>query len=166
MADEKTEEKTKQTVPQMVRTPAGVAEHAAAVLERYWDKNRKVFSDPIMATMALFTYAKVTAALLGENVDLLTAKLRMAEKRLAEFETRLTTMERWKNEIEAQNAAMIKEFEEKMERGEIPLPSIEDFQKLKTGAQPTPVAPPVNGEVTVLPKGKKEKKEEKNGGAA
>jgi hypothetical protein len=168
MADEQTEEKTKKTVPGLVRTPAGVADHAQSVQDMQWDKERKVFRDPVIAMLALFTYAKVTAALLGEAETKLNIRTAALEKRIAEFETRVTTMERWKNEIEAQNAAMIKDFEEKMERGEIPLPTVEDLQKLKSLGV-VPEAPPPNGtpEVAVLPAPeKKAKKAEKNGGAA
>jgi hypothetical protein len=60
---------------------------------------------------------------------------------------------------------MIKDFEEKVERGEIPLPTIEDLQKLKSSTSPAALAP-TNGEVAVLPAPPKEKKKEKNGGGA
>lgn len=121
MANEKPEEKTKQTVPQMVRTPKGVADHAHAMQEREWDKERKVFRNPVTAMLALFTYAKLTAALLDEEGARIMLELRASEKRLekriAELETRLTTVERWKDEAEAQTAEMVKAAEQMMSGG-------------------------------------------------
>lgn len=121
MADEeKTEappEKTKKNVPGMVRSAKGVADHAAAMQEMQWDANRNAFRNPNMATLALFAYAKVLGALLHEAEERLKQEQERFAKRIAEFETRLTTMERWRAEAEAMTMEMVKGFEQAVADG-------------------------------------------------
>jgi hypothetical protein len=74
--------------------------------------------------MALFAYARLTATLLAESEDRANAdKARLhkqivaLEHRLSEFETRLTTIEKWKSEIMEQNNSMQQEFADMMAGG-------------------------------------------------
>ncbi len=142
MADpEKTEEKTKQTVPALVRTAKGIAEHASAVQDMQWDKDRKVFRDPVVSMMALFTYAKITSALLAEAEERIAKKQAALEKRIAEFETRLTTVEQWKAEAEAMTAEMVKDAEGLMAGGPEAL-----ISKIRDAMPPRPAI--VEAEIT------------------
>jgi hypothetical protein len=121
----------KKTVPGLVRTPRGVAEHVQAVQDRQWDSERKVFRDPITAILALYSYARLTATLLHE------AEERFA-KRVAEFEIRLAAMERWRADAEAQTADMVKGVEEMMAGG--PAAFKEKMNKaLELVAPPSPI---------------------------
>src|SRR6267142_6278134 len=114
MADETNNEKVKTTVPALERTARGVADHAAAVQARQYDAERKVFRDPIVATLALFTYAKLTAALLHEAEERLTQDRMQLELRTAALETRITAIETWKLETEKQAAVMAADLESMM----------------------------------------------------
>ena len=127
MPDEKTtekptEEKVKRAVPGLVRSLKGIADHAAAVQERQYEVKYAAldgsasprFKDPTLAMVALFAYAKLTPTIVDEELDKLR-KLNVAlETRLAAFETRLTTMEKWRDEAIAQNLEMVRAMEEEM----------------------------------------------------
>lgn len=147
MADEKTEEKTKRTVPQLVRSAIGIAEHAEAVLEMQWDKERKVFRDPFTVMLSLFTYAKLTARLLHESEERAKKEITRLENRLAEFETRLTTMEGWRNDVQAQSAEMIKGIEELAKNDP------EAFNKGLLSIAPQPTLPPKKTDTDEKPNG-------------
>ncbi len=160
MADEKIEEKTKQTVPGMERTAKGVAAHAQAVQDMQWDKDRKVFRDPVISMLALFTYAKVTPALLAKAEQ----KIEALEKRIAEFETRIAAVEKWKVEAEAQTMEMVKNAEEMLAGG--PEAFIE---KMRASMPPTPLSVVKDAEVVEKKERRKEKPEangEKKGDVA
>lgn len=115
MADETSTEKVKQTVPALVRTAQGVADHAAAVQAMQYDSERKAFRDPRTATLALFAYAKLTATLLREAEERLAegfAEVRaQLDQRAAALDARLTAIEMWKVETEKQGAAMAADLE-------------------------------------------------------
>lgn len=187
MADNETETETetkkKRTVPALERTARGVASHAAAVLEMQWDKERKSFKDPITASMALFTYAKLTAALLDETEARLTARATALEVRVEQLEQQLADFESWRADITKTAEAAQQQFAEMMSGGDpmAKLKEIVDSQSASSVLPPsappvvdTPVldmvAPPIAS--TVVPfkseatEKKREKPAEKNGGAA
>lgn len=160
MADEKKpEEKIKQTVPAMDRSARGIAAHATAVQALQWDKDRKVFKDPFVVTLALFTYAKLTATILGEAEEHIAKAQEALDKRVAEFETRLTTMEKWAAEAEAQTQAMVKSAEEMMVGG--PDAFLDKLRGSLPPGSTVSMAPPTviaDAEVVVLPKKDKKPK--------
>jgi hypothetical protein len=171
MADEnQTDTKEKRTVPAMTRSARGVADHAAAVLEMQWDKERRAFKDPVTAMMALFTYAKLTAALLDEAESRLAARATAVEVRLEKIEQQFAAFESWRADAERQGAEMAKGFEELMTGGD-PMsklkeaiaayhePAIAEAPPLPVEAEPAIVVP-LKPEKTV------KKIEEKKGGAA
>lgn len=150
MADEAADdEKTKKTVPQMTRTAKGVAEHAQAFQGMYWNGEKKTWSDIKYATLALFAYARTTANLLHEAEERLVQANAALDKRIAEFEARLTTIERFKMEAEAQTAEMVAGMETMLKNPE----SLKALEKLGTTLHALPPPPTENGE-------------EKKGGAA
>lgn len=177
--DKKTEEKTKQTVPALVRTAKGVAAHAAAVQEREYDRERNAFRNPITAMLALFAYAKITASLLDEAETRITLEVKA---RLQPLEARIAALEAWKTETIEQAAAMAREMEEmanstpeeiavkmreRLEAMRPPLPEVIDAPVVEP---PIEVPPPViDATVVSLPakaSRKNDKHEEKKGGAA
>lgn len=163
MADneEPTETKEKRTVPAMVRTPRGVADHAAAVLEMQWDKERKAFKDPVTVMMALFTYAKLTPALLDEATAAANARARALEGRVEKLEATIVAFESWRDDVVKQSAEMAKEFEEMMSGGDPTAKLKEIVAARNTPPMLAPPAPiletvvdePVRGEepTTVVP---------------
>ena len=172
MADNEATETTKEkrTVPAMVRTARGVADHAAAVQEMQWDKERKSFKDPLIVTLALITYAKLTAALLDEAINKIEARETALEVRTEKLEAQIAAFESWRADAEKQGAEMAKGFEEMMSGVNDPI------AKLREMIQP-PVAPVLdmktetetNGDTsTVVPlkPEKSSKKREEKGGAA
>jgi hypothetical protein len=183
MADEKTEEKIKATVPQMVRTAKGIADHALAVRETQWDKERRVFKDPFTCWLALFKYAELTATLLDEAEKRLDDRF---TKLLTALEQRVAAVEVWKDLMEKQAEAMTKDFEELVSSGKSPiehikallekdgapaLPSAEDA--VKTVAHSAGVkaglahkAEQAEDASTVVPIKSEKKREEKKGGGA
>ena len=163
MADEnQTDSKEKRTVPAMTRSARGVADHAAAVLEMQWDKERRAFKDPVTAMMALFTYAKLAAALLDEAEARLAARATAVEVRLEKLEQQFAAFESWRADAERQGAEMAKGFEDLMAGGD-------PMSKLKEAidAYHAPVSEAPAAEVVPLKPEKTVKKiEEKKGGAA
>ena len=171
MADNETETKEKHTVPAMVRTARGVADHAAAVQDMQWDKERKSFKDPFTVTLALFTYAKLTAALLDEAINKIEARETALEVRTEKLEAQIAAFESWRADAEKQGAEMAKGFEEMMSGVNDPI------AKLREMIQP-PVAPvldmktepPTNGDTSTIVPLKSEKADKKQrgekGGAA
>ncbi len=179
--------KEKRTVPAMVRTARGVADHAAAVHEMQWDKERKSFKDPITVALALFAYAKLTAALLDEAEKRFDARSTAAEKRFdarstaaeirtEKLEQQIAAFESWRVDIEKQSAEMAKGFEEMM--GDVTPADLQKMiadrnHRVDVSAPPTVLEmAPTNGDTSVVPiKSEKADKKpkapvEKNGGAA
>jgi len=182
MADEKqTETKEKRTVPALVRTPRGVADHAAAVLEMQWDKERKSFKDPVTVMMALMSYAKLTPALLDESVSAANARATALEIRVEKLEQQITAFESWRQEVEAQSAEMARGFEAIMTSKD-PMAALKeaiDTNNAPAVAPPVPPLPIIDVElqpsvedgaavVPIKPATEKSNKKpvEKNGGAA
>lgn len=121
MADEKKDEtatKDKHTVPALTRTARGIADHAAAVLEMQWDKEKRAFKDPFTAMLALFTYAKLTPALLDELEKKLDARATAAEIRIEKLEQQIAAFESWRAEVMAQSDEAQKKLEELMAGGD------------------------------------------------
>lgn len=179
MADnEGTETKEKRTVPALVRTPRGVADHAAAVLEMQWDKERKAFKDPVTVMMALMSYAKLTPALLDEAVDAADVRSTALEVRVEKLEQQIAAFEMWRANIEKQSAEMAQGFEEMMRGGGPPLAKLQEMLEARNTELPPPLPPPPPlptiidaADDTVVPlKATRERerdgKQEKNGGAA
>jgi hypothetical protein len=171
MADEnQTDTKEKRTVPAMTRSARGVADHAAAVLEMQWDKERRAFKDPVTVMMALFTYTKLTAALLDEAEARLAARATAVEVRLEKLEQQFAAFESWRADAERQGAEMAKGFEELMAGGD-PMsklkeaidayhaPALAEAPPLPVEAEPAVVVP-------LKPEKAVKKIEEKKGGAA
>lgn len=148
MADEKTEEKTKKTVPGMERSFKGIAKHVDDVLAQNWDREKRSFRDPFTCWLALFTYSRLLATLIDEAEERAAKDKAAFEKRIAEFETRLTTMERWKDAAEAQTAEMVKAADELMRGGESAIKS--QLRTFLDGPQivalPSPAPVEKNGE--------------------
>jgi hypothetical protein len=175
MADEnQTDTKEKRTVPAMTRSARGVADHAAAVLEMQWDKERRAFKDPVTVMMALFTYTKLTAALLDEAESRLAARATAVEVRLEKLEQQFAAFESWRADAERQGAEMAKGFEDLMAGGD-PMsklkeaiaayhePAIAEAPPLPTEAEPAAVVVPLKPEKAEK---RDSKREEKKGGAA
>lgn len=181
MADE-ADTKEKNTVPPLVRNAKGVAAHAAAVLEQQWDKERKVLRNPFVAALALFTYAKLTAALLDEAEDRFKQAHAALEVRTAKLEEQIAAFEVWRTEAQKQADEMFKGLDEMM-GGASPIERLEEM--FRGSAPPTPAVgsaaalPPAEpltkaeAASTVVPlkpekadKKREEKREEKKGGAA
>jgi hypothetical protein len=168
MADNEATEPTKEkrTVPAMVRTARGVANHAAAVLEMQWDKERKAFKDPITVSLALFTYAKLTAALLDEAEARIDARAKALEIRTEKLEQQIAAFESWRAAAEKQGAEMAKQFEEMVGEDD-PLGKLKDLMggkpvlEMKEGANGD-----TNGETTIVPLKPAEKSRGEKGGAA
>jgi hypothetical protein len=151
MADETNDDKVKQTVPFLMRTAKGIADHAQAVQDMQYDSDRKAFRDPRVAMLALFAYARLTATLLHEAEERLTKEQAAFAKRIAEFETRLTTVERWKTDAELQGAEMAKGLEEMLAGGDGP--PLDQIRALLNGTKKEPVTtstPLPSGVVAVM----------------
>ena len=167
MADnEGNDTKGKRTVPAMVRTARGVADHAAAVLEMQWDKERKSFKDPITVSLALFTYAKLTAALLDEAEARINSRDTALEVRIEKLETQIAAFEAWREDVAKQAAEAEQKFEEMLGNDQVT-----KLKELITAQPPVlemKPAPEANGDTsTVLPlKPAAEKHRGEKGGAA
>lgn len=186
MADEKATEATetttkeKRTVPALMRTARGVADHAAAVLEMQWDKERKSFKDPVTSMMALFTYAKLTAALLDEAEQKYNARSTAAEVRIEKLEAQIAAFEAWRTDVTKQSEEMARGMEEMMQGGpEAVIAKLREKldENNAPAVLPPPLTPPaplpeiIDTSVVQLKQPekadkKREKREEKNGGAA
>jgi hypothetical protein len=164
MADEtKTEEKKSSTV----LSAQEIAYHAEALYKREWDAERHAIRNPNPVFLGLLSYVRLTATRLGEAEIRFAKKQEALEKRIAEFETRLTTMEKWQADAEAQTAEMVKGVEDLMTSGKMPQ-VIEQLTALQSGKQlPIIDAPAVIDSTAVTPLKKKPADENnKNGGAA
>lgn len=182
MADEKATEATetttkeKRTVPALMRTARGVADHAAAVLEMQWDKERKSFKDPVTSMMALFTYAKLTAALLDEAEQKYNARSTAAEVRIEKLEAQIAAFEEWRTDVTKQSEEMARGMEEMMQGGpEAVIAKLREKLDERNAPAELPPPPPlpeiIDTSVVQLKQPekadkKREKREEKNGGAA
>jgi len=113
MADEKKEQ------PAPVLSAQEIAYHAEQLYKREWDAERHAIRNPNAVFLGLLAYVRLTATRLAEAEVRLAQKTAALEKRIAEFETRLTTVERFKDEALAQSAAMVKEMEEMEASGKL-----------------------------------------------